>query len=116
MERYAAEDADKLRVATERVDLARAKQAAGKKLTADDLAVLAEAGAAKKRDEEARRANRRESWARAALLECQMQGQMAAASAHNPRSFLDLVATATGDQVTNTCIRMKEAQMDAMEF
>jgi hypothetical protein len=46
-------------------------------------------------------------------LECQMQGQMAAAAASNPRALIDLVALATGAQVRDTCLRMKALRWQA---
>ena len=42
-------------------------------------------------------------------LECQMQGQMAAAASDSPQS-IGLVSAATGATVMNTCLQMKAAQ------
>jgi outer membrane murein-binding lipoprotein Lpp len=41
-----------------------------------------------------------------AKLECQMNAQMAAASASDPRALIDIYAAATGAQVRDTCLAM----------
>jgi hypothetical protein len=43
-------------------------------------------------------------------LECQMQAQMAGAAASNPRALIDLGYYAAGEQMQETCLRMKLAQ------
>jgi hypothetical protein len=119
-EKIEAAEREAAKVAADRLSHIRAKQTAGKKLTPAEAATLAkadtDAATAKAAEEQKQRDARRAAWIRAADLECEMQGQMAAATAGNPRVLIDIIAAATGAQVRNTCIEMKRAQLESMQF